>query len=169
MTGDISSAPPPYTPTSGNEAKLVMFPTSQPESVQLLHQPQHSLPPCLQKCTFPSSLTQPPAEPIIMPIVMTQPTVAPYPYQQQISDKPVNVVVNANNRTEENSLGRDYRICNFCKRGIMKKKKYVALPLLFNLMFYLGYTYWHLCMSGIFAPEEALRKLFCTFITYVDS
>ncbi|VIO98269.1 Uncharacterized protein BM_BM10002 [Brugia malayi] len=123
MTGDISSAPPPYTPTSGNETKSAMFPTSQPDSVQLLYQPQHSLPPCLQKCTFSSSLTQAPAEPIIMPVVVTQPNVAPYPYQQQMSDKPVNVVVNANSRTEENSLGRDYRICNFCKRGIMKKKK----------------------------------------------
>ncbi|EFO24771.1 hypothetical protein LOAG_03712 [Loa loa] len=128
MTDDNSSAPPPYNPSSNNEPKSAISKTSQdyPQSVQLLRQPQYPLSPSVQKCSFPSSINPPmqsQVEPIIMPIVMPQP-ITSYPCQQPMSDKPINVVVNANNRAEDDSSARDYRICNFCKRGIMTKKKY---------------------------------------------
>lgn len=73
----ISSAPPPYSLSSGNEAKSTMFATSQryPESIELLQQPQYPLSPYLRKYDFPSSTnpsTQSSVEPIIMPIMMPQ-------------------------------------------------------------------------------------------------
>uniref|UniRef100_A0A8R1TYM2 LITAF domain-containing protein n=1 Tax=Onchocerca volvulus TaxID=6282 RepID=A0A8R1TYM2_ONCVO len=125
----ISSPPPPYSPLSGYEAKSTMIQSSRyQEPVESLQQSQCPLSPCFQKRDFPPEInpsTHSSIEPIIMPIVMPQTTVVP-PYScQPMSDKPVNVIVNGNNnnRAEENSLAKDYRICIFCKRGIMEKKK----------------------------------------------
>ncbi|VDO25552.1 unnamed protein product [Onchocerca flexuosa] len=128
----ISSPPLPYSPLSGYEAKSTMIQSSQlyQESAESLQQSQCPLSPCFQKRDFSPVVnpsTHSPIEPIIMPIVMPQTTVVP-PYScQPMSDKPVNVIVNANNnnRAEENSLAKDYRICIFCKHGIMEKKKCV--------------------------------------------
>lgn len=46
------------------------------------------------------------------------------------SDKPVNIVVNANGAGADDGLAFDHRICHFCKRGIMERKKYVLFHFL---------------------------------------
>ncbi|CAG9540180.1 unnamed protein product [Cercopithifilaria johnstoni] len=134
-----SPPPPPYNSLPFNdEMKLTNFSKSQryPESVEMLQQSQYPLSQCLRKTGIQSPInpavqSSVPIEPIIMPIMMSQTT--SYPCQQK-SDRPLNVTINANGKTEGNSFERDYRICNFCKRGIMTKKKYMAILLLFNLL-----------------------------------
>ncbi|VBB28136.1 unnamed protein product [Acanthocheilonema viteae] len=126
-------SPPPYSsPSLDDKIKLTNLPEFQsyPESVELLQQSQYLLSHCLQKSDIQSST---PMEPIFKPIMMPQAT--SYPYQQQsVPDKPINVMINSNNRAEGNSFARDYRICNFCKRGIMTRKKYMVVLLMFNLV-----------------------------------
>uniref|UniRef100_A0A0R3S083 LITAF domain-containing protein n=1 Tax=Elaeophora elaphi TaxID=1147741 RepID=A0A0R3S083_9BILA len=116
-----SSSPPPYNSPPP-------YPTT--EHAEMLQQSQDPLSQCLQKCSAQTSISSTvqslaPMEPIIMPIMMPQASSYPYQQQQPVSDnKPVNVVINANNgKDERDSFARDYRICNFCKRGIMNKKK----------------------------------------------
>ncbi|MCP9264839.1 hypothetical protein DINM_023002 [Dirofilaria immitis] len=136
----ISSPPPLYSPPSDDKAKSTLIQKFHyyPESKKSLQQPKYPLSTCFQKYDFPSLInpsTQSTVEPIIMPIVIPQTATAPLPCQL-MSDKPVNVTVNANNKAEENSLAKDYRICSFCKCGIMEKKKYEfpTIPHLFILM-----------------------------------
>ncbi|VDK70146.1 unnamed protein product [Litomosoides sigmodontis] len=123
MTNDdpsSSPAPPPLPRLDDDEMRLTNFvkPQLHPESIE--SQSRFLGKSGVQSVAAPST---PIEQPIIMPVMMPQAIAHPY-QQQSVPDRPLTVTVNANSKAEENNnFARDHRICYFCKRGIMTKKK----------------------------------------------
>ncbi|VDK30816.1 unnamed protein product [Gongylonema pulchrum] len=115
-----TSPPPAYSPPQPSGPGLTTTP-QQPKPVPYRGQP-YDLPVSVNPST-PS-----PLQPVIMPMMVPQATALPMPYPPA-SDKPVNIVVNANAGGAGDVLPCDCRICCFCRRGVMERKKLV--PVLF--------------------------------------
>ncbi|VDN06798.1 unnamed protein product [Thelazia callipaeda] len=115
---NIPPPPPPYTAEEAKVTSTITYSNNiQPSSQQFTTLPQ--------KYDFPPTVASPPSQPLFMPIMMQQPSMPATPYPD---NRPVNVIVNSNNADiADGKFPSDYRICIFCKRGVMRRKKAVHL------------------------------------------